>query len=328
MNVTNIETFAMKAVEKRAALFDSTETDCFRLINDEADGLAGLIVDRFADYLLVYSFDGKILDKQSSNIGLKKEYSDALIAVSKKLPFTVRGILLKNREKLAGKQDFVNERRSTLVQGNHPPSDFSVKQNGIKVYADLVEGQSTGIFLDMREIRSSLADFYANSNINDMLNLFCYTGLFSIHALQNGVRHALNVDISKTVLSRARDNYILNGLRTDERDFIYGDAIDWLRRFAKKDSGFSMAVIDPPTFARNKKRNFSVRENYSDCLDKLSIIVEGGYIFSSVNTFTVSKEEYMSYHPKSWKLMAFYNESLDFLLPGKPYLKAGLWKVQ
>lgn len=323
----NIETLMMAAAERRASLFELAHTDCFRLINDEADGLGGLVVDRFADFLLVSSYDSRILDRQNGSVVLKKIYMNALLSLANKLPFAVRGILLKNREKLTDRQDFTVERRSQLIEGDYPPDGFNVIQNGVRAYADLIDGQSSGIFLDMREIRANLVNFYSSADCDSMLNLFSYTGIFAVHALKNGMKRAINVDISKSVLKRARENYNLNSLVVDDRDFLYGDSIDWLRRFKKKETSFSLAVIDPPTFARNKAGQFSIRANYSQSLEMLTTVALGGYVFSAVNTASISKAEYMAYHPKNWKLIMYGNESSDFLLPGRPYLKAGLWKV-
>ena len=159
-----------------------------------------------------------------------------------------------------------------------------------------------------------------------MLNLFCYTGLFSVHALVCGVDSAINVDLSRTVLSRARDNYRLNGLECDDRDFIYGDALEWIKLFIKKKQVFDFAVFDPPTFARNRKKQFSVKRDYRASLEKLDQSVRaGGLILTSVNSYSVSEKEYRSYHPDSWQLLMFANESSDFNNRGNPYLKVGLW---
>ena len=96
-----------------------------------------------------------------------------------------------------------------------------------------------------------------------MLNLFSYTALFSVHAVRRGITGAVNVDLSRAVLERAKVNYGLNGLRIDERDFIYGDSLEWIRRFRKKGRTFSFVIFDPPTFSRNRQRSFSSRRDYA-----------------------------------------------------------------
>jgi len=126
--------------------------------------------------------------------------------------------------------------KSTILEGEYPSSGIVVTQNGVKAGVDLVNGQNTGIFLDMRDIREKLRTFYKSESINRMLNLFSYTALFSVHALKNGVNNAVNIDLSRGVLNRARVNYQLNDLKVDERDFIFGDALDWTKQFSKKKS--------------------------------------------------------------------------------------------
>jgi 23S rRNA (cytosine1962-C5)-methyltransferase len=277
----NIESLIMEGVEKRLQLFDSPETDCFRLINGAGDGLDGITVDRFGSYILVQVFDPSLIEEKDDTPVLKRRYRDALNAAAGRFPCEVKGLLLKNREKLKGGRDFVSERRSGLIDGNYPPDDFTVIQNGVTVKVDLVEGQSTGIFLDMREIRDLLAEFYRQNECSSMLNLFCYTALFSVHALKNGLRHAVNVDLARAVLSRARENYALNGFPADDRDFIYGDALEWIRRLKKRKETYSVIVIDPPTFARNRKKNFSVREDYAAAISALEYLAPGGYVLSA-----------------------------------------------
>jgi 23S rRNA (cytosine1962-C5)-methyltransferase len=179
----------------------------------------------------------------------------------------------------------------------------------------------------MRDIRTELTGFYQKEKPVSMLNLFSYTGAFSVHALKNGVQRAVNVDLSKSVLRRARENYVLNSLPVDERDFVYGDSYERVKIFSRKNIHFDFAVFDPPTFSRNRGKNFSVRNDYTAFLELLGNVVPGGFIFTSINAATLTKSEYISFHPRSWELVMFANESSDFIHRGNPYLKAGLWKI-
>ena len=159
-----------------------------------------------------------------------------------------------------------------------------------------------------------------------MLNLFCYTALFSVHALKNGIEHSVNIDLSKSVIKRAKNNYRLNDLNVSKTDFIYGDALYWVKRLKKTGRTFQFTVLDPPTFSRHRKRTFSVKKNYKDILSTVNDITGNGFAFTSVNSFKISKEEYLLYHPKSWELITFKSESSDFISNGDTYLKAGLWR--
>lgn len=315
------------AFEKRRDLFLRQDLDCFRLINGEGDGIPGLAADRLGAWLLVQGYDERVLDRKSCT-GPAPEYRKAFLEAVKTLPVEIKGVLFKNREKLRGTGDFVSERKSILIEGEYPPEDFYVNQDGVLAYADPVNGQSTGIFLDMREIRAGLKDLYRSRENMTMLNLFSYTCMFSIHGLKHGLASAVNVDLSPAVLKKAKANYRLNGLRTDDRDFIFGDSLEWIKRLGKNGRKFSVIVLDPPTFSRNKKSTFSIRSDYRKVLEALEPLVEeGGYVLSAVNTTGISEKEYYAFHPAGWKNVFYKNESSDFPGSGAPYLKTGLWKI-
>ncbi len=314
-----IEPLLKKAILKREKLFTDPSTDCYRLFNGDGDGVPGLTIDWYGCYVLVQLFD--------EGLGAEVESIRSSIRNSETmLPARPEGILLKNRLKPDDTRDIASAMRSVVLEGSEPPGGFSVRQNGIQAAVDLVGGQSTGIFLDMREVRDRLAGYYTSSDT--MVNLFSYTALFSVHAVKHGITGAVNVDLSKGVLERARENYRLNGLKVDERDFIYGDSLEWIRRFRKKGKTFSLVIFDPPTFSRNRRRTFSTKKNYRESLDLVSGLVEKGSVLTSVNSHAISHEEYLSFHPAGWELDFIANESSDFIHRGNPYLKVGLWKIK
>lgn len=305
------------ATEKRAALFKDSETDCFRIFNSDGDGIDGLTIDYYAGYILIQYFNRPAEDR----------VSDILPLLIRSVPVPVIGVLSKNRMPVQRDETPEDKWESRLIEGTYPGDDIVVVQNGTKARVDLLHGQNTGIFLDMREIRERLRSVYTAGDMTRMLNLFSYTALFSVHALKNGVESAVNVDLSKGVLNRARINYSINGLKVDERDFIYGDAVEWMKRLHKNRVKFDFVVFDPPTFARNKKKNFSVKKDYHDALRRVELLLDGGFVLTSINSYTVSESEYRSFHPSDWELLMFSNESSDFVNKGNPYLKAGLWKI-
>jgi 23S rRNA (cytosine1962-C5)-methyltransferase len=305
------------AFERRSLLFKNPDTDCFRIFHSAGDGVDGLTIDFYSGYILLQFF----------NLPAKEMIKKILPDLIKTIPVPLKGILCKNR--MAPSRDEIPDEqwKSTILEGEYPSDGIIVIQNGVKARADLVNGQNTGIFLDMREIRDKLSSFYKAESVSRMLNLFSYTALFSVHALKNGVGTAVNIDLSRGVLNRAKANYQLNDLKVDERDFIYGDAVEWTKLLNKKKVFFDYAVFDPPTFARNKKKNFSVKKDYSDSLQRVELLIHKGFILSSVNSYTVSEQEYRSFHPSGWELLMFGNESSDFVYSGNPYLKVGLWKI-
>ncbi|HOO72110.1 MAG TPA: class I SAM-dependent methyltransferase [Spirochaetota bacterium] len=314
----NFADIFIRGFESRAPLFSLAGTNCFRLFNTAGDGLDGITVDRYGEYLLVQLFRESLSDAMDDIL-------NGVMAAARRIPVEVKGVLVKNRSIVRGNVDYPEIRRSVLVEGTAPPPDYTVRQNGIIAAVDLMEGQSTGIFLDMREIRERLSGLYPQGGT--ILNLFSYTALFSMHALRNGMERSLNVDLSRTVLDRAMLNYRLNGLHCDNRDFIYGDAIQWMKKLEKRRQVFSFIVFDPPTFSRNRRKSFSVKKDYNAALNIAAKLLCGGYIFTAINSYSVSEKEYLSCHPQPWKPIFFSNESSDFPAAETHYLKAGLWKL-
>jgi 23S rRNA (cytosine1962-C5)-methyltransferase len=305
------------AVEKRGALLAREGDTCFRLFNSTGDGMEGLTVDLYGEYLLIQVFD-------ESLFGLGEPVADAMVKDLAEMGREVRGVLLKNRVK--AEEDRLPElRKSGLLSGDLPPGDFTVLHNGLRLGCDLLDYQNTGVFMDMRDVRDAMAPFYEGKG--SMLNLFSHTGAFSVHAQAHGVSACVNVDLSRSIHRRAKVNYGLNGLSVDDRDFIAGDVQEWLGIFIKKKRTFPLIVYDPPTFSRNKRRTYRVKIDFSKHIGMLSEISAGGFVLTSINTFSISREEYLSFHPAGWEMVFLKHEAPDFSLGGEPYLKAGLWKT-
>jgi len=310
----------LRAFEKRSSLLDD-DTNCFRLFNGIGDDLEGISIDLYDQSILIQYFR----EEHLLNGSLKRDLTSAIISSLETLPLDITSVMIKNRLSHDDPQTVQEIRRSRLLEGTAPESDIIVKQNGIKAWADLLEGQNTGVFLDMREVRNELLSLGVYNGA--MLNLFCYTSLFSVHGLKNGAKSAINVDLSKGVLGRSRKNYELNEIRCDDRDFLYGDSWDWLVKFVKKKRQFDFIVFDPPTFSRNKKKSFSVKKDYNDSLNLIDDL-KPKYILTSINASSVTLDEYLSYHPPSWESVKIFHESSDFPYDKKPYLKAGLWHIK
>jgi 23S rRNA (cytosine1962-C5)-methyltransferase len=302
------------AFRKRESFLNRGNTNAYRLLNGKGDGISGLIIDRYDKFLLLQIYENEIDD-----------YIDEIINIIVREPLIERceiaGILKKKREETAESQ---KNYMSECVWGAAPEGRFSVMQSGIKVEVDLMYGLNTGLFLDMRTVRESLIHRYGE--ISTILNLFCYTGVFSVHAIHHGVMRVSNVDISRTVLRRAKRNYEINGFNIDERDFITEDAGRFLKSMAKSGNRYDLVIFDPPTFARNKQRTFSIKNDYQRYLEMIGA-VSGKYVLSVVNTYSISVNEYRGYHPNSWSLLSLMHESDDFTAADDIYLKAGLWET-
>ena len=160
-----------------------------------------------------------------------------------------------------------------------PPIDsITVLENGISY--DIRPGArlSVGLFLDMREVRQWLR---SASSARGVLNLFAYTCSLGVSARLGGATRVVNLDLSRPYLEWGKANYRLNSLDIDDRDFIYGDAFDWLRRFARRAERFDVVIIDPPSFSSTR---FAVARDYPRLVAAaVRVVSAGGVLLAATN---------------------------------------------
>lgn len=218
------------AASLRRRLFDPARTNAIRLINAEGDGLPGLIVDSYNNVLVL----------QISNPGIEKlkpQIVSHLIQV-----FQPRSIIEKSTSFLR-KKEGLKEIRAHLY--GEPITEIEVLENGLRYSVDLFEGQKTGLFLDMREMRSLVRELSPNKKV---LNCFAYTGGFSLSALAGGASHVDSVEISAKALSRLEKNLSLNQLSCHSS--IEADVFDYLKT-ASWD--YDLVILDPPAFVKKRE---------------------------------------------------------------------------
>lgn len=214
----------------RASLFDPSVTNAYRLIHSEADGLPGIVVDRYADVFVV----------QISTLGAelrKTALVDSLVS-----SFAPRAILEKSNIP-SRKEEGLKPFEGALY--GEAPEEVEVLENGMKFFVRF-DGQKTGFFLDQREERDLVRHMAKGRKV---LNAFAYSGGFSIAALAGGASVVDTLDISESAVELARRNVATNGYSTDKNGFFAEDAFDFLRN-RPLDYGF--VVLDPPAFAKKK----------------------------------------------------------------------------
>ncbi|GIL70950.1 hypothetical protein Vretimale_4050 [Volvox reticuliferus] len=235
-----------RAAELRDVLFQPYDTtNGFRLINGEGDGLPGLVVDVY-DTAAVMKLDGA---------GAESFYNAEELAswLMRRLPH-LRTVFLKYRSGEEG--------RGRLLAGQAPAPDQPVRfqENGVQFQADIVQGQKTGFFLDQRDNRSFVGRL---SRDKRMLNVFGYTGGFSVYAGMGGARQVTTVDVGRAALSYATANWALNGLVPEHHEAVAEDAFEFLDSAAKAREKWEVVVIDPPSFAPNKQAAEKARASYT-----------------------------------------------------------------
>ncbi len=257
------------------------ETDVYRWLNGEGDGLPGVTVDRYGDYLMVQLYTpawDAHLDKLTA----------ALQSV-----FQPRGIYRKLRpqETRALEARKKSKEYSRLIAGSAAPVPLKVVENGLTYLVDLREGLNTGLFPDQRRHRRELMERVAGKRV---LNLFAFTGAFSVAAAAAGAKRVTSVDVSKKYLQVARDNFSLNRLNPKQHDFIVADVFAELARMQEQGRRFDVILFDPPSFSTTKKSRFSTHGGTARLVAAtLPLLESGGLLVSSSNHQKVSLDDYL-----------------------------------
>ena len=236
-------------------------TDGMRLVHGESDGLPGLVVDRYADTLVMQVLSagmerwrGALADLLVELTGCANLYerSDAEVRDLEGLPARA-GIL-----------------RGVL------PAPLVIREQGLKFYVDVEKGQKTGFYLDQRDNRRRVGELV---NDKDVLNCFCYSGGFSLSALQGGARSVLSVDSSAEALALARENVTLNNLAADRAEWLEADVFKSLRLMRDQGKSFDLIVLDPPKFAPTAHHAANAARAYKDInLWALKLLRPGGLL--------------------------------------------------
>jgi 23S rRNA (cytosine1962-C5)-methyltransferase len=202
-----------------------------RLVFSEGDGLSGCTVDRYDRWLAL----------QFTSLGLAQRRDWIVEALADLLHPT--GIYQRTERGIGQLEGL--EASDELVWGEAPPGPIEIEEGGVRFLVNLAEGQKTGFYLDQRDNRQAAAPLARGRRV---LDAFCYTGGFGLHAARAGAASVLGLDQSEPALQLARDNARLNGL--DNLTFVRGDVFDEMSDLAERGERFGMVVLDPPKFAR------------------------------------------------------------------------------
>jgi len=251
------------AIGLRRQIFAGTPAErACRLISSEADGLSGLTVDRFGDWLLL----------QSTSLAVSQREELLVRLLERQLQ--PRGIWRRTEKGIAEAEGL--EIRDGLVTGEAPPRPILIEENGLQFAVDVVEGQKTGFYFDQRDNRLAAARYCSGKRV---LDTFCYSGGFGLAALkQGGAREVVAVDTSAGALELARRNAELNGL-ADRMQFVQGDCYRQLEQFRDSGEQFDVVVLDPPKMTRTRSGiDRAVRGYHSLNKLGLSVLAAGGIL--------------------------------------------------
>lgn len=238
-----------RALAGRAALGLEPQTTAYRLINAESDGLPGLIVDKYDDYLVMQCLTLGIDGRKQTLINL---LADIIKPV---------GIVERSDANVRRQEGLEAVKGS--VWGQAPPPELLVRENGHEVVVDLLGGHKTGLYLDQRDNRTAVCQpqFVAGKEI---LNVFSYTGGFALYAATSGAGAIINIDSSYEALTLAEQNVLRLGKERPLDEYIAGDAFEVLRYYRDEGRQFDMVILDPPKFAHSQRDIKQASRGYKD----------------------------------------------------------------
>ena len=256
----------------------AAETNCYRLVHGEGDNLPGLIIDYYDGVCVMQAHSvGMFRAKKQISAALQKVYGDQLKAVYDKSSGTapykaglelIDGYLYK-------KEGFRDDEQVVV-------------ENGHKFIVNWTEGQKTGFFLDQRDNRALVGSVSKGRNV---LNLFCYTGGFSIYALAAGALHVDSVDSSKKAMMMVDRNVEANGFDPSRHTSLCCDAIDYLKQ--SPEGKYDLMIVDPPAFAKHRGSLKNALRAYQRLnAAAISKVAPGGFVFTYSCSQVVDKEAF------------------------------------
>ena len=259
------------ALALRRTLLDE-QTSAYRLLYGEGDGIPGLTVDVYGAFAVIVS------------------YADSLETL---VPLVVRALVellkLHGIVRRARVPDGEPPRLEVL-HGRLPPRELIVAEHGLRMQVDLFAGQKTGLFLDHRENRRFLGALCSGKRV---LNLFSYTGAFSLYAARAGASSVTSVDLSQPAARAARKNFELNGLDPEQHEFLAEDVFEFLERKRKDGVRYDVVICDPPSFANSRDQQKNALRAYVSVNSSGLRVLEANGIYAAAScTAQVSSEAF------------------------------------
>jgi len=265
----------IEALKLREIIYRNEETNAYRLVHGESDGLPGLIVDRFNQGIVLQAFSaGMDIHLPVICEVLQELLNPSIIIVRNESP-------LRELEGLPLYKDVIWGERAEAIQVIHDA--------GITFEVNLFEGQKTGFFLDQRENRRIVRKFSENAEV---LDVFTNDGGFALNALYGGAHSAILVDASKEALQRADRNAQLN--KFTEYSLVTADAFDTLDQMVESKESFNLVILDPPSFTKSRKNLPGALKAYKR-LNKLGLqlLKNGGFLATASCSHHVSEEDFL-----------------------------------
>ncbi|HTP09539.1 MAG TPA: class I SAM-dependent rRNA methyltransferase [Anaerolineae bacterium] len=235
-----------------------------RLVNAESDGLPGLIVDRYAEWVIV----------QALTLGIEK-FKPSIVQQLQSI-LRPAGIYERSDVDVRAKEGL--SQISGVLAGVEPPDRVAIEEDGYRYLVDVKHGHKTGFYLDQRENRRKVQAYVDEAAV---LNLFSFSGGFAVAALKAGAKSVVNVDSSADALQLAQENLRLNGFTVPETDFVEADVFSYLRQLRAEQHTFDVIIADPPKLAQSQSQIERAARAYKDLnLIALQLLKPGGYLIT------------------------------------------------
>lgn len=238
--------------------------DGYRLIAGESDGLPGITIDRFQNFLVLQLLSaGAEYQRLALLSALQHCYPECSI-------YDRSDVAVRKKEGLPLAQG--------PVLGDLPPELLPITEHGMKLLVDIQQGHKTGFYLDQRDSRLAARNYSAGRRV---LNCFSYTGAFAVSALMGGCAQVISVDTSQAALDIAKQNVELNKLDLNKAEFVRDDVFQLLRNYRAQGEKFDLIIMDPPKFVENKNQLASACRGYKDInMLALQLLNPGGILLS------------------------------------------------
>jgi 23S rRNA (cytosine1962-C5)-methyltransferase len=255
-------------------------TTGLRLVHGESDGLPGVVVDRYDRFAVLKLYSAGLTPHRPAIVEALRAEVDGLA-----------GVYGRDEIPRDDDEDEGGAPAGRVLWGAEPPDRIEIDEHGMKVLVDVRRGQKTGHFLDQRENRRMVRDLARGRP--EALNLFSYTGGFSVAAALGGARHVVSVDVDQDAIALARENFRANGLDVADHAFAAEDCFDLLARHKREGRRFDLVVCDPPAFAKSQRAVEAAVAGYAS-LNRaaLAVLAPGGLLVTASCSARVSVEQF------------------------------------
>jgi len=241
-----------------------SDREARRLVNAESDGLPGLVVDRYGEWIVL----------QALTLGIEK-FKPVIVQHLQSI-LRPRGIYERSDVEVRQKEGL--PQTSGVLAGDEPSDRVEINENTCRYLVDVKRGHKTGFYLDQRENRKKIQAYTAGAEV---LNLFSFSGGFAVSALKAGAKSVVNVDSSAAAVQLAKENVRLNGFAVNEHDFVEADVFSYLRKLRAEQRTFDVIIADPPKLAQTQSQIERAARAYKDLnLVALQILRPGGYLIT------------------------------------------------